>query len=284
MADRPPLARGQPLHYMKKENVTVKTSVEKISSHNGLVVFVSALPLFLCFGGWFTAIIGIGLSLFLFWRLLFCKKIRLSDDDVLLLFGLCGSGKTLHLTKLVGEQKHKGRKVVSNAIYSHCDYVDGVVEKADLGVYDIGAGTMLAWDEGSADGFNNRDFKTNFKDKQMLSWFVRHRQYGNPIAFTCQGWERLDSLIREDLQNKLYYCYKSRLFRGCFAVKLIRQVGIRDGAVYVGYRSPSALERLLLRDAVVFASFRRYGKHYKSVAPTPLPALDEKNNDQKKGD
>ena len=119
---------------------------------------------------------------------IFSGKLKLKDGDVVYAFGLPGSGKSMFLTKVAVDNKK--RNICVNEELAHLKIPHTVVKKEDLRKYSFGSekkGGLLLWDEASLDGFDNRNFKTNFSGKDgeaLLEAFkkCRHRYTAIVIA------------------------------------------------------------------------------------------------------
>ena len=203
-------------------------------------------------------------------RRLYGGKLRLQPSDLVLFWGLPGSGKTLMLTKTAVDNK-KDWYIGVNPEYEHLAIKDFVYTKPELGQYRFdGAATFF--DEASLNGFDNRDFKTNFKLPGMLETFKKHRQMDMPMVFSNQGFEECDIKIRQSLANKTYFCENMGLF--CRASLMIREVTISeiDGQPQEGYRFPTLLERLVDPSVQLYAIPQWYGKYYSTKSPPDRPA------------
>lgn len=210
----------------------------------------------------------------LFFRRYFGGKLQLKPGDLVLFWGLPGSGKTLMLTKIAKDNKENWFIGV-NEEYEHLQLKDFVFQRNDLAVFNF-PGAAMFYDEASLNGFDNRDFKINFKLPGMLETFKKHRQIDMPMVFSNQGFEECDVKIRKSLANKTYYCEDMGLWHR--ASLMIRDVTISEisGEPQEGYRFPTLWERLFSPEMVLYAFPRYYGKFYSTRNPperTIFPAL-----------
>lgn len=196
---------------------------------------------------------------------LYCGKLRLDASDLVLFWGLPGSGKTLFLTKTAYDNRDRWYIGV-NSEYDHLTIKDFEYSRESLAVYRFD-GAALFFDEASLNGFDNREFRTNFKDPGMLEMFKKHRQVNSPIVMSNQGFEECDIKIRQSLTNKTYFCEDMGLW--CRASLMIRQVTISeiDGQPQEGYRFPTLLERFIDPSVQLYAWKSFYGKFYKTSNP-----------------
>lgn len=213
---------------------------------------------------------------FLFFRRYFCGKLELSASDLVLLWGLPGSGKTLLATKIAKDNKDQWFIGV-NEEFEHLKLKDFVYTRADLASYNFSFAAMF-FDEASLNGFDNRDFAKNFKDPDMLETFKKHRQVDMPMVFTNQGFEECDIKIRQSLANKVYYVENMGLW--CRATIMLKDVTISeiDGKPIEGYRFPTILERLIDPSLVLYAVPEFYGRYYSTKNPpkrVQFPALED---------
>lgn len=202
----------------------------------------------------------IPLTVFWFWYIRH-GSIKLKDSDCVLMFGLPGSGKTMIMTKIVRDNKSR-YAIWSNKEYD-CVLVDKKICKEQLGTEDL-SHVCVAWDEASLNGFDNRNFSTNFKAEGVLDYFKEHRKCQSPILMTNQGWDELDCKIRESLQDKLYFCKPGRFF--VKGIRLYRYVALVDGQPSVRYRLPSFLDVLIEPSCIIYANKRKIGSLYNSMA------------------
>lgn len=238
------------------------------------VVFVVFAVLFaLIRAGWSSFGLLLTLLLMVLHRL-YCGKLKLHNSDFVLFWGLPGSGKTMFLTKTAVDN-HKDWYIGVNEEFEHLKLKDFVYSRESLAQYSF-SGAVVIFDEGSLNGFDNREFKTNFKDPGMLETFKKHRQMDMPFVFSNQGFEELDIKIRQSLSNKTYYCEDLGFF--CRASLMIRCVSISeiDGQPQEGYRFPTLMERFIDPSVQLYAFKPYYGRFYSTHNPpcrVLLPAL-----------
>ena len=131
-------------------------------------------------------------------------KLYVHEGDQIFVCGLPGSGKSMFLAK-IAKDNHRSKYIWVNKEFEHLKIKDGVIDRDDLGVFRFGSSSrtgVVLYDESSFDGFDNRDYKINFKNesgKNILKGLkkARHRHYG--IVYANQGFEELDKKIRSGL-------------------------------------------------------------------------------------
>lgn len=188
-------------------------------------------------------------------KLIILNRIQPIRTDTAIQFaGAPGSGKSFFMAREASRLIHKQNWLCAvNERFVHYSLADFVCKKKDLGHKDLGDHTLLLWDEGNLDGFDNRDAGRNFADNKTLQFFLLHRQNGNPLMFTSQGVESLDKKIREDVITTLYWCDRLS-FAGidiCVARKLHRVQSINDltGKPEITYEMAAVREAFLQKDA-----------------------------------
>lgn len=196
---------------------------------------------------------------------LYFGKLKLDPADLVLFWGLPGSGKTMMLTKTAVDNRKKWYIGV-NPEFEHLSIKDFEYDRESLARYRFD-GAALFFDEASLNGFDNRDFKSNFKEPGMLEMFKKHRQIDSPIVMSNQGFEECDIKIRQSLANKTYYCENKGLF--VRASLMIRCVTISeiDGQPQEGYRFPTLIERFIDPSVQLYAWKSYYGRYYKTCNP-----------------
>lgn len=219
---------------------------------------------------------------FLIIKRYFFGKLILRSSDLVLFWGLPGSGKTLMLTK-VAKDNRDNWYIGVNEEFEHLKLKDFVYRRDDLAAYTFDHAAML-FDEASLNGFDNRDYAKNFRDPAMLETFKKHRQMNMPIVFSNQGFEECDIKIRQSLANKVYYVENMGLW--CRATIMLKDVTISeiDGKPLEGYRFPSVLERLIDPSLVLYAIPEYYGKFYSTKNPprrVSFPMLDDSKQARK---
>lgn len=235
---------------------------------SNLIFWVVAIGImvvaYLLVPSWRTWLVVGGLLAVLAARL-YGGKLRLEASDLVLFWGLPGSGKTLLLTKTAVDNRRYWHIGV-NEEYSHLSIKDFVYGRDDLADW-LFPRAACFFDEASLNGFDNRDFKRNFSRPGMLETFKKHRQMDMPIVMSNQGFEECDIKIRQSLANKTYYCENFGLF--CRASLMIRCVTISeiDGQPQEGYRFPTLMERLIDPSMQIYAIPWFYGRYYSTKSP-----------------
>ena len=219
-----------------------------------------------------TVFFAVAVLAFFIIRRLFFSKVHLKSGDVALFWGLPGSGKTMFLTKLWRDSRDKVN-IYSNYTLPNVPYFDkSYIGRCEFHTDDRIAG--LLFDEGSLNGFDNRNFKSNFKDESKLEYFKKIRHHTTWIAFSNQGFEELDAKIRT-LTSKNYYVENHGLWS--VAYRLIPDMFISqiDGQPHMGYRFPSFMDRLIDPSTQLYAIHFLYGRYYQTKQPRPLPSYQE---------
>lgn len=227
-----------------------------------LVIFVALVVLV----GGSIPLVGALVVLFvlLFHRLYF-GKLKLSPSDLVLFWGLPGCGKTMFAAKVAYDNKDDWYIGV-NPEFDHLKLKDFDYTRDSLANFTF-PGAALIYDEGSLNGFDNREFKTNFKDPGMMEAFKKHRHMDFPLIFTNQGFEELDLKIRGPLSTHVYYVEYFGFWSR--ATLMIPDVTISeiDGKPQEGYRFPGLLERLIDPSVQLYAWHSFYGKFYSTCNP-----------------
>lgn len=190
-------------------------------------------------------------------------------DTFNLYFGPPGCGKTMFLAK-IAYRYHKKNTVFSNFSI----LLDGVFKfkKADLGSYSFPEGSILLFDEGSLNGFDNRNFKSNFKDQGILDYLKKLRHYRNKIVFSNQGWDELDLKIRT-LTRNYFLVKKLPLFSIAFRVRANVGVDKETKQIIDSYKMPNLLSILFSPDSCYLVFRPKYGKLYNSWERSDLPSI-----------
>lgn len=121
-------------------------------------------------------------------------KKKFYNNAVNLYFGPPGCGKT---TFLAQDNEFINRKMKCT-VFTNIDMPYSYkVQKEYFGKFRFPDNAVILFDEGSLNGYDNRDFKSNFsKAPEQLSYFKLIRHYRNRIVFTNQGYNELDAKIR----------------------------------------------------------------------------------------
>lgn len=207
------------------------------------------------------------------WILVHCKYVPRHDSHVLY-FSEPGSGKTMFLTRIAYRLYKKGVPVFSNY---NIRFPDGgspfMFSKSDLGVYSFPPGCVLLFDEASLNGYDNRDFKDNFRNNRSLEYFKLIRHFQNSMVWSNQGWDELDKKIRT-LCSQYWLVTKLPFFS--VAVRYFKRVRPRDGDdEFHDHYKPANLARLIFDPRVIQLVYRpKYGKMYDSWSVPLLPRIE----------
>lgn len=252
-----------------------------------LKLVLGTVALMLCFSYPPLFLVFIPIVVFFLVKRFLTGKFLVESGDVILFFGLPGSGKSLFLSRL-GRDNMDSRTVAVNEEFAHFDAADCILHRSEFGHYTFVDDSLILFDEGSLDGFDCRGYKDNF-DEFSLSFMKKIRHYHSAIAFTNQGKDELDSKIRDNLCNYVYYCEKRtflRFFTYCRASRLIKEEMISEitGQPEPHYRFPTFFERLFDPSNVLYAIPKIHGKHYSTNNPDPLPLLLNYKQDSPESD
>lgn len=209
--------------------------------------------------------------LFILFRRLFFGDLNLGEGEVVLFFGLPGSGKSMFLARAgVRERKHF-KHVFVNEIMSSYKASDGVYSKSDLGKYDFDH-ALLLFDEASLNGFDNRDWAKNFTPDQM-SFLKQVRKYHCSMIFSNQGWEEMDVKIRKGLTSRVYYVENHGWYSSATLLEKDITVSELSGDIQEGYVMPSFFDRLKDPSKKIYAFHRRWGAMYDTYQHLDLPSF-----------
>lgn len=237
-----------------------------------IVLVMIGVLIYNIFGATPTGAFGLAVAAFFLIRRLFFSKVKLGAGDVVLFWGLPGSGKTMFLTKIWRDTREK-MNIYSNYTLPDVPYFDkSYIGQCEFHTDDRVAG--LLFDEGSLNGFDNRNFKSNFKDESKLEYLKKIRHHTTWIAFSNQGFEELDVKIRT-LTNLNYYVENHGFWS--VAYRLIPDMFISqiDGQPKLGYRFPSFIDRVLDPSTQLYAFHFHLGKYYQTKQPKPLATYEE---------
>ena len=226
--------------------------------------FVGNIWLFLC-------------GLIALWVLLRLNKFDKTVDVFNLYFGSPGCGKTSFLVADAKKFNKKGYKVFSNICIPETYKFD----KSYIGKYAFPEGSILLFDEGSLNGFDNRDYKSNFRENpDCLGYLKLLRHYSNKIIFYNQGYDELDKKIRTlTIKNWIV----KRI--GPFSVAtLVRKRSIVDKETHTivdGFFMPNIFSLIFSRRCTriiyrpnFYADFDSYDKPLLNLEPVPLDYWD----------
>ncbi len=208
-------------------------------------------------------LILIGIVVFWVWQR---TKIDVDRYDLHnLYFGRPGSGKSTFLAKIAYLSAKKNNDVYSNVAIDGCYMID----RRDIGHYDYGNALVL-YDEASLDGFDNRDYKTNFRDEDKLEYLKKGRHYGTKFIWSNQGFDELDKKIRT-LTTQLWLVTPLGPFS--VARRVRKDVGSsKDGDDIVDrYKFPSVFSIIFNRHCIQLCYRKRYYHMFDSYDKRDLP-------------
>lgn len=241
----------------KLNQVTLWQPVKRPKLFVWILVIVSVFALLGAFVfknliGWLIA--GIVVAVCLVLKLLFYNHLDyINNEECIQWFGKPGSGKSFFMAREADHiKKRTGRKIIVNKAFSHYASADAVCSRSDLGHKDLCDGTLMLWDEGNLDGFDNRRSAENFKDNATLDFFLKHRHNGNPMMFTSQGYDSLDKKIRENVCTGWYFCRKYGPFVVAQRLYTDLQLDPKSSKPEDLYIAAAPIEALTQKDAWLF--------------------------------
>ena len=215
----------------------------------------------LLFVGWLLVLIWVGV------RLIYIPK----PSTFSLYFGSPGCGKTTFLTRLALKRSKRFYTFVNFPVKN----MPNSIYKFDKSVFDsqqFPEGSLILFDEGSLNGYDNRNFKKNFSDGS-LEYFKLLRHYRNQIVFSNQGWDELDRKIRI-LTNDLWYVRKIGPFSIARRVRQFTTVDEATQQIIDGYEFIGGI-RFILDPRYCQIIYRPlYYKYFDSYDRPTRPEID----------
>ena len=200
---------------------------------------------------------------------IFTGKIKLKIGKSIYVFGLPGSGKTMFCVKVAIDNKEK--RICVNDELDHIKIKHTLINKDLLSKYRFGSKdkpALILWDEASLNGFDNRDYKTNFKGETgqgILEHFKKIRHKYECLVIANQGWDEVDKKLRDDL----IYCAYWLINKGRYsvAVRLDKTIKLNEltGQPQDSYLKPNLLKRIIDPSCYVYISHKKYGKYYNTI-------------------
>lgn len=202
------------------------------------------------------------------WILIRCLYIPYPEPHTLY-FGKPGSGKTMFLTRIALKFKDK-HTVLSN--YAIADPKVYKIKKSDFGHFALPDGSIVLFDEASLSGFDNRDFKNNFRDEKNLDFFKKIRHHKAVMVWSNQGYNELDVKIRT-LTNAIYLVKKLPFFS--VALRIYFDTGPkRDTKTIEDQYTYASIVRMMFDPRCIqFLLRSKYGRYYNSWEREKLPPL-----------
>lgn len=148
------------------------------------------------------------------------RRITQFKPQISVWFGVPGSGKTSMAAWLTKESIKHHYKVLSNVSIKGAYRLD----EEDLGCYDMsfnGDGCHVIYDEATANGLDNRDYKSFSKNKKI--YFSTHRHQNNRVDVFSQDYD-VDLKIKGRAgENGMFHLSKLP-FKGFVMYRCIRKI------------------------------------------------------------
>lgn len=213
-------------------------------------------------------------------RRLFFADMNIGEGEIVLFFGLPGSGKSMFLARSgVREKRHFDHVFVNDTMSSYRP-AEATYTKEDLGKYDFDHGLLL-FDEASLNGFDNRDWSKNFTPEQ-LSFMKQIRKYHCSMIFSNQGWDEMDAKIRKSLTSRVYYVENHGFYSTATLLEKDISVSEITGDIQEGYVMPSLWDRIKDPSKKLYAVHKRWGKTYDTYQHCNLPSFIQHINELRK--
>lgn len=210
-------------------------------------------------------IIFIFIGLIFLW-IIFRLNTKPKNIDVFnLYFGSPGCGKSTFLVHDALKLRRMGYDVYTNIPLSFTKIFD----KSYIGKYEFPEHSVLMFDEGSLNGYDNRDYKNNFKNSNSLAYMKLLRHYKNKMIIYNQGWDELDKKIRT-LCMQIWYVKKMGPLSIATLIKKKVEINKETHEIVDGYYKPSMLTLLFSRSCtrIIFRPF--YYKYFDSYSKMDL--------------
>lgn len=205
---------------------------------------------------------------------LFHGKLKLSEGDVILFWGLQGSGKTLFLTKTIIDNPQLNY-YANEEYFTSTSLPIACMPRAAWGFFaPETVDNCFVIDEASLDGWDSRDWSKNFVPESLEAWKKIRHSYGCAIM-SNQGFNELDCKIRDSLTTCIYYVEN----RGKYsrAIRMDKDVTFSEetGLPVEGYRQPSLFDRLKDPSCVIYCNHKKIGEFYRTHNPRKLLPLKD---------
>ena len=250
------------------------TIQQKIPDNSLFLIAVISAPVivFLLWKNIILSLIVFAILVFIYLR---SGKIKTYDGEVIFIFGAPRSGKTMLLSKIAHDNR-KNKWICVNQELEHLKEKDAVIGRNDIGMYRFGTkekSAILMFDEVSLNGFDNRNFKTNFSGligEEVLKGFKKCGHRYTSIVLANQGWNEVDVKIREGLCHCAYWVKNKGSYS--VAVKLTKSITIDNltGTPRDEYLKPSIIERLIDPSCYVYLRHSKYGKLFDTEYDEPI--------------
>lgn len=235
-----------------------------------IVCAIVVLTFFLRLPLWVKLLFDV-LLVFSVYRLFF-GKLHLYDGQVVLFWGLPSSGKSMFLNKVAYDNRKQGWHIAGNDEFadasSLCEYR---FEKKHFGRFAPLEKTSLMIDEASLEGWDNRDWTSNFDEFSLMFW-KKIRHFHCCAVLGNQGFGELDCKIRDSLTSTVYFVENKGWYSR--AVRMDKDVVFdENGLPQEGYKQPSFFDRLFDPSSVLYVRHKKWGRFYKTYNPPDLPSI-----------
>lgn len=214
------------------------------------------------------------------------KKIKIDKKGpapkINILFGIPGSGKSTHLTYLAKKFNKSGVTVYSNSLDLNYDILENVkyLPYSYVGKVDVDNSVLLLDEMGIE--LDNREYKVNFKDREVLKWYKLFRHHNCAIYIYSQQVD-IDKKVR-DLSESYYLVRRSILPYCTCLVPIVKKIGIDENSKQIidAFEFPKFLDRLFnkkKRKKIIFQPFN--WKYFNSWGCDKLPSIADYEKETK---
>lgn len=224
---------------------------------------------------WYVALVADAVLLFCIWRLFF-GKLKLREGQVILFWGLPGSGKTMFLNKTALDNRKDWHVLGNREFADTSSLCEHVFDKEHFGRFQPEPNSIIVIDEASLAGWDNRDWTSNF-DEFSLEFWKKIRHYHSCAVLGNQGFGELDCKIRDSLTSTVYYVENKGWYSR--AVRMDKDVVFdENGLPCEGYSQPSFFTRIFDPSSVLYVRHKKYGQYYSTYNPRQLPSICDVDN------
>lgn len=190
-------------------------------------------------------------------------------------FGLPGSGKSSYLTYLAKIYGKLGVDIYTNCMDIDFSLIPNIhyIPYSYIGNVDVDNSILLLDEMGLE--LDAREFKTNFKDKQVLKWWKLFRHHNCPIFLFSQTTD-IDKKLRDLAQN--YYLVRQSIPYVTSILPIIKKVGIDEQSKQLidAYSFPKFFDKVFNKKKRAKRIFQPFvWKYFNSWGCDKLPSVDE---------